>query len=233
LTYKLILADAITQKYPEYTALIIYARNLTNQPSNDYSISLLRSAEQLKRQEFNDEKASTHPHIMAWREAYKDFGAKPSKFSCSVEALLSRTLRGEDLPAINCIVDIYNAISIKYVLPVGGENLDKLTSDLVLKFAEGTETFDTIQNGEKVLVNPQQGEVVWADSSGVTCRMWNWRQCIRTQITPETLNYYFVLDSLPPFSLESLKQTGNELIEHLKVIAPNCEVEVELLGKIF
>ena len=229
--YHLKADPRIFEKYPHYTALIIYAYGLSNQASNEYSTKLLREAENRQRLAFGDTKAASHPHIAAWRAVYESFGAKPKKFLCSVEALLTRTLKGNDLPAINYVVDVYNAVSISQVLPVGGEDLDRLESDLVLTFATGSEPFDTTENGEAVITHPEPGEVIFADSAGVTCRRWNWRQCRRTALTPTTRNAYFVLDSLAPYTHDQLMSAGEELMWHLRETSPECEVTYELLNK--
>lgn len=229
--YKLKIDPAIIQKYPGYTALIIYASGLANGSSDESSIEILRAAECEQRQAFGTEKPSSHPHIAAWRQAYKEFGSKPSKYLCSVEALVSRTLKGNDLPTINRLVDLYNAVSIRHVLPVGGEDWDRLTSDLTLTLASGEEPFFTYQSGEEVVEYPDPGEVIWVDSTGVTCRRWNWRQCHRTALTTQTQNAYFVLDRLVPYSMEQLMAAGEELMKRLKSAAPDSTFSYEILGE--
>jgi len=228
--YRLRLDPAIAERFPDYSALIIYAHDLTNGPSDEASIAALRAAEEGARASFGAAKPATHPHIAAWRQAYSAFGAKPSRFPCSVEALLDRTLRGRDLPAINGIVDRYNAVSLAHLLPVGGEDLDHLTGDLVLTVATGDEPWDTTQEGQPVIQYPEPGEIVWADSSGVTCRRWNWRQGQRTQLTEATRNAYFVLDRLAPYTLAELQAAGAALQNHLRAVSPDCRIEIELLG---
>jgi len=228
--FRLKLDPKIIEKFPNYTALIIYARNLNNTASEEASTEILRAAERQQREAFGEEKPVSHPHIAAWREAYKEFGLKPSKYPCSVEALLSRTLKGQDLPTINKIVDLYNAVSIKYVLPVGGEDWSTITSDLTLTFATGNEPFGIFQEGQEVTTYPEVGEVIWADNSGVTCRGWNWRQCVRTRLTESSRNAYFVLDRLAPYPLKTLQAAGQELIGHLQTISPNSIIEQEILG---
>ena len=228
--YKLKVTPKIFEKYPEYNAMVIYAQDLENQPSDEHSTKLLREAENRQRQAFGTEKVTSQPHIVAWRNAYKSFGAKPSKYLCAVEALLSRTLKGQDLPTINHLVDFYNALSIHNILPIGGEDWDYLTSDLILKFATGKEPFVTYQSGKEVVDYPKPGEIIWVDSTGVTCRRWNWRQCHRTALTVDTCNAYFVLDRLPPYPMEELTKVGEELIQHLKQFSPNCTITQEILS---
>jgi DNA/RNA-binding domain of Phe-tRNA-synthetase-like protein len=228
--FKLRLDPRLIERFPDYTALVIYAEELTNGPSDARSISALRAAEQEQRAAFAGRKAADHPHIQAWRAAYGAFGAKPSKYLCSVEALLARTLKGQDLPAINCIVDLYNAVSMRHILPVGGEDWERLDGDLILTQANGSEPFVSLEAGMEVTTYPETGEVIWADRSGVTCRRWNWRQGRRTLLTTQTRQAYFVLDRLAPYTEDALLTAGEELTGLLRAASPACLLTRVLLG---
>jgi DNA/RNA-binding domain of Phe-tRNA-synthetase-like protein len=227
--YRLRVDDRVVERFPGYSVLLLYASGLTNGPSDDRAERALREAEAVARQQFDGDPPTTHAHVGAWRAAFSAFGAKPSKYPCSVEALLSRVLKGHELPAINQVVDLYNALSVRYVLPIGGEDRDALTSDSTLTFATGNEPFVAI-GGDGQIVYPEPGEVIWADSSGVTCRRWNWRQCRRTALTEDTRNAYFVLDRLTPYPLDELRACGEQLAGLLRLVSPGCEIESELLG---
>jgi len=228
--YRLDIDPSILERYPTYSLLIIYAEGLTNGPGDAESSALVRVAEQQCRATIAPETLTIQSHIAAWREVYRSFGSKPKKYPCSLEALLSRVLKGQDLPQINRLVDIYNAISLKHLLPAGGEDWDRLSSPLRLMFATGSEPFVAIQEGQEAVVYPEPGEVIWADSEGVTCRRWNWRQCRRTQLTEETRAAYFVLDRLAPYPVQALKAAGEELMQQIKRACPEAEVGLELLG---
>ncbi len=228
--HRLRLDPAVAERFPTYTVLVVYAFGLENGPSDGDSTAALRTAETRARAVFGDRKPQSDTHIAAWRQTFGAFGAKPSKYLCSAEALLARVLKGGELPEINRIVDYYNAVSVSHVLPLGGEDLDRLGGDLVLTVADGTEPFDATDGvGEPEF--PEPGEVIWADPLGVTCRRWNWRQGVRTRLTPETRNAYFVLDRLEPFSLDALAAAGDELIARLRSTSPNVEIETESLGQ--
>jgi DNA/RNA-binding domain of Phe-tRNA-synthetase-like protein len=229
MAYQLTIDPHIFEDYPDYQALILYAEGVQNFASTPESIALLRSAEQACRNELTLETLPQHPHITAWREAYRGFGAKPKKYPCSVEALLQRVLKGQELPAINGIVDLYNTISLKYVLPVGGEDWSKLSSDLRLIYAKGDEPFLTSSAGEEQITYPESGEIVWADQDGVTCRRWNWRQGRRTQLTEATHSIYFVLDRLAPYATETLLAAGEELKISLLRWFPEASITTDLL----
>ncbi len=93
-------------------------------------------------------------HLAAWAEAFRRFGAKPQRTPCSAEALRKRALRDGGLPSIDPVVDLYNAISVQFAIPVGGENLAAYAGTPRLVVADGSETFDTLKNGEAVDESP-------------------------------------------------------------------------------
>lgn len=218
------IAPEILDRYPDYRAVVVYAEGVRNGPSDDQSRALLRAAEERARVLFADSPVPEHPHIAAWRAAYGRFGAKPSRFRSSVEALVRRALTDE-LPPINRLVDLYNAISVQYVLPVGGEDRDQLIGDDVLRFASGSEPFETYERGNLVTTTPEPGEVVWADDLAVTCRRWNWRQCARTALTEKVENAFFVLDALAPYSDDDLEAAAAALRDGLLQLSPGCSIE--------
>lgn len=102
---------------------------------------------------------------------------------CSASALRKRVLKEGTLPPLDPVVDIYNAISIRYAIPVGGENLAAYSGAPRLTLADGSEPFDTVKEGQPGVEHPDAGEVIWRDDVGVTCRRWNWRQGVRTAST--------------------------------------------------
>jgi DNA/RNA-binding domain of Phe-tRNA-synthetase-like protein len=198
------VSPEVAAAWPAYEAAVVIAAGVRNGPSDDASEELLAEAERAARQS-GLERAADDPRIAAWRAVFSQFGSKPSRYPCSAESLLARVLKGEPLPRINALVDTYNAISLRYVIPVGGEDLDRLVGDLRL-------------------VRADDGEVVWRDDEGVTCRRWNWRQEPRTQLTEATTNAFFVFDQLPP--QESLDAAVGELIEHLQRRSPTAQISV-------
>lgn len=228
--HRLRIEPEVQRRFPSYAAFVIYAHGVENGPSDAFSVGRLREAERAQRGAFAGRAPSRHPHLAAWREAYRAFGMKPSRFLNSAEALLARVLRGEDLPAINRLVDLYNAVSVKHALPVGGEDLDRVASDPTLCFARGGEPFDTAKSGEPVVESVSAGEVVWLDRQGVTCRGWNWRQGVRTRLTDATRNAYFVLDRLEPCPLDELRAAGEELAALVLQSSPACRMETAVLG---
>lgn len=169
-------------------------------------------------------------HLQAWADVFRLFGAKPQRTPCSAEALRKRVLRDGDLPSIDPVVDLYNAISLEYAIPVGGENAEAYVGSPRLVVADGSEPFDTMKEGVSAHEYPDAGEVVWRDDQGVTCRRWNWRQGVRTRLDAQARHMWFILESLPAMPLEALTEAGDKLIEGLQQMMPGAEIESMLIG---
>jgi DNA/RNA-binding domain of Phe-tRNA-synthetase-like protein len=213
---------------PDYRALLITVEGIPTGPSDDTSEAFLKEAESCAREALSKQSVNDIPHVAAWREAYKAFGAKPKKERNSLEALIRRVEGG--LPRVNRLTDIYNAISIKHQIPLGGEDLDKYRGFPQLIRSTGQEKFDTIAAGESVTELPPIGEVVWVDDAGVTCRRWNWRQCTRTALSDKTTRVLFILDALEPCSDDALKAAADELAKVLSSLSPDVSTTSRLLG---
>lgn len=100
------------------------------------------------------------------------------------------------MASLDPVVDLYNAVSIRYAVPVGGENFAAYAGMPQLVVADGTETFDTMKDGKPESESPEAGEVVWRDDTGITCRRWNWRQGVRTRLSVADSSMWFILESL-------------------------------------
>ena len=181
------------------------------------------------QQMLNDDVPWAENHLAAWDEVFKAFGAKPKRTPCSASALRKRVMRDGSLPPLDPVVDIYNAISIRYAIPVGGENLAAYSGAPRLTLADGSEPFDTVKEGEPVVENPEPGEVIWRDDLGVTCRRWNWRQGIRTRLDSQAQSMWFILESLPSMPLAALQEAGDELVSNLQKLMPGATARVQLL----
>lgn len=169
-------------------------------------------------------------HLAAWAEVFRRFGAKPQRTPCSAEALRKRALRDGSLPSIDPLVDLYNAISVQFAIPVGGENLAAYAGTPRLMVADGSETFDTMKDGAPAHESPDAGEVIWRDDLGVTCRRWNWRQGVRTRLDAEAQRMWFILESLPEMPLEALHAAGDQLVAGLLAMMPGARTETVLVG---
>jgi hypothetical protein len=58
------------------------------------------------------------PAIQAWRRAFARMGLKPTQYRCASEALLRRLRKEGTLPPLHPLVDLCNAVSVAYAVPV-------------------------------------------------------------------------------------------------------------------
>ncbi|MCV9938312.1 phenylalanine--tRNA ligase beta subunit-related protein [Boseaceae bacterium BT-24-1] len=210
----------------DFTALSIHAEFVRNGPSDAYSVDLLRTAcSEL------DAAPWAEDHLNSWRDAYRAFGAKPQRTPCSAEALRKRAQRDHALPAVNAVVDLYNALSVRYALPIGGEDAVLYDGAPTLVQASGDELFDTISEGEAKIEKVDRGEVIWRDAQGVTCRRWNWRQGTRTRISESSTSMWFVLERLDPMPVQSLLEAGAKLIDGLRRLSPEIHATQRFLDQ--
>jgi len=213
---------------PDYRALLVAVDGIVPGPSDQGSDALLQAAEAAAREGLGGGPAEQLPHVAAWREAYRAFGAKPKRTRNSLEALLRRAESG--LPRVNRLTDLYNAVSVLYQIPVGGEDLTRYTGAPRLKRADGDEPFDTTADGVAVIEHPDPGEVVWCDDAGVTCRRWNWRQARRTQLREDTTTALFILDALDPVTGEALHAVADDLTARLARLGPAVRAARRLIA---
>lgn len=139
----------------------------------------------------------------------------PFVYTSSVENLTRRVLNSATIGHINNLVSLYNTISLRHILPVGGEDVDKINGDVLLTRAAEDEPA-VILLGEKEARAPRAGEIIYKDEVGAICRRWNWKEADRTKLTPETKNAFLVIESLPPVPRDIVKTAIHELADLVK-----------------
>lgn len=134
-----------------------------------------------------------NPVVAEWRDAYQQFKKRKGGRS-SIEALLKRASQGHEFTPIEPLVDVYNSISLRYGVPLGIEDRDKIVGDLHLGLAQGGESFFPL--GAEADDPAREGEMIYYDDEGAVCRSLNWREAQRTMLTEETTNGIVVMESM-------------------------------------
>lgn len=204
--------DTVFSLFPELQVAVVVARGVTNNGSPTELRLDLDHEQHLARQFFSAQLVGDHPNITAWRSAYRLFGVG-SRYRSSVEALARRVAKGGSIPTINPLVDSYNLVSLKYLVPAGGEDLNRVQGGIRLTIATGNESF--IALGSDTEDPPEAGEVIYADDQGCLCRRMNWREAERTKLTSTTRNALLVLEGLPPITPLEMKEAAHALHDHI------------------
>ncbi|MBM17853.1 MAG: hypothetical protein CL947_02145 [Epsilonproteobacteria bacterium] len=199
----------IMQQFPDVTIGVLVGKNVNNNGESDITTTLLLEIINNLKMTYKVEDITSIPKINEWRNAYKLFGCKPSKYHSSIESLLRRVLKNKPMPTISPLVDCYNYISLKYFVPAGGGDLDKIHGDIALTVATGNEQFMLL--GTNDLQNIAASEVIYTDQNKVLCRAWNYRESEQSKITDDTQNVYLVLEGLSHTSYDEMQQALHEL----------------------
>jgi len=187
---------SLYDRFPGLLIGVLAAKGIDNRGADEEILDLVREMQKRIREKFSADTLLQNPKIDSWRKAYSSFGAKPKKHASSVESLYRMTLRGIDFKHINKIVDVYNCISLKHMVPVGGDDTARVEGDIRLKIARGGEPFRPLHSDKNE--EARRGEVVYMDSREVLCRRWNWRECDKTKMTESTTDAVLVVEGLPP-----------------------------------
>jgi lysyl-tRNA synthetase class 2 len=219
-------------KYPGYVRGLVIVRRAVNIESPiDEVDRMLQGAQQTVRQRIDLEQVGSHPNIAAWREAYRAFGAKPTEYPSSIEALVKRVRRGADVPYINTLAAICNNVSLRYLVPIGGHAIDVMAADgaLDLGFARGDEDFTPF--GSSTIEHPVPGEVVFIyNTNTVLCRRWTWRQGEFSKLQRTTTAAEINVDGLPPVTRAEVELISNDLATLMGLYCGNAPTEVKLLS---
>jgi DNA/RNA-binding domain of Phe-tRNA-synthetase-like protein len=205
----------VFQLNPELRFGIIVARGLKNKETSADETLRLRKAEEDARNTIKAEELKQQPIIAGYRNVLEKAGINPNKFVNSMEAMMKRVLKGGQLPTINSLVDLCNAISIENQVSLGGHDLADIHDDLSVCFTKGNEKF--LPFGAEEYEPVEAGELVFTSGDVVQTRKWVWRQSELGKMTLDTKDVFFQLtgfddspDSPLSKALDSLEETLKE-----------------------
>lgn len=193
---KIIVDPTFWEVFPDAKIEILIVEGIDNHrvesKETQYHELLNQSAKEA-RSYLTEENFSQNEVIDQWRQAFSKFKTKKGARS-SIEALLKRANQNREFFPINPLVDIYNSISLRFGVPCGGEDLEKIKGDLHLGKAQGGENFLPLGAETDAPALPE--EIIYYDEEGAICRCFNWREAQRTMLTEETKQAVLVIESI-------------------------------------
>lgn len=206
-----IIDQSFWNLFPQAKIGVLLLQNYHNSDQSSQEIvQLLEDSLPLAQAHLTEDVFSDNPVIQVYRKAYQQFKTKKGARS-SIEALLKRVSGNNPVRSINPLVDIYNAASLRYALPVGAEDLDTFVGNLQLTITEGGDEFYLIGDDTNQPTLP--GELCYKDQAGAVCRCFNWRDGERTMITDQTKNAFLVIELLDIERLDALQEALNFIEE--------------------
>jgi DNA/RNA-binding domain of Phe-tRNA-synthetase-like protein len=154
------------------------------------------------------------PEIQAWRRAFSRMGLKPTQYRCASEALLRRFRKDGVLPRIHPLIDLCNAVSLAFAIPVAVFDRARITGALEVRHAEGSELYETF-SGETE--QPDPGEVIFADDAArVHARRWTNRQSGTSTVRAGTASALIVAEALHESARTDVERLVAALAEELE-----------------
>ncbi|MEU7484737.1 phenylalanine--tRNA ligase beta subunit-related protein [Streptomyces sp. NPDC042319] len=189
------LSPAVADAFPDTLIALVTVAGLRGHEPWPHTATALEELERQVADGAWQPADETDPRIEAWHTAYRSFGTNPRRIRPSVDALGRRLAKKGTLPRINAAVDSYNAVSVRHGLPAGAFDLDHVTGDVDIRYADGTESFTPLGEPD-TLEHPKSGEIIYADTTGVLTRHWNHRDAHRTRVTEDSAHVVFALETL-------------------------------------
>ena len=158
------------------------------------------------------------PEIRAWRRAFARMGLKPTQYRCAAESLLRRFRKEGALPPIHPLVDLCNAVSLAFAIPVAALDVARITGNLDVRHATGAERYATF-SGETE--HPDAREVIFADEAGrAHARRWTNRQSGDSAVRETTGAVLIVAEAMHESAAEDIERLLAALAAELAAVWP-------------
>ncbi len=221
------VTEKVFEKMPDVVFGLVSVKGVDNSKDYDFIHTLLDESIASCENHFEGKVVKQEKELQPYRNAFKTLGINPNKFMSSIEALLTRIAKKKGMPHINPVVDLGNAISLKYYLPVGAHDLNTMEGEFCVRTATAEDTFLPFGADSREPVDTD--EVVYATGTKVRTRRWIWRQSEEGKIGAETSQLLFILDGFAD-NLDSVMAARDELAGILSE-KMGCATKVGLIDK--
>lgn len=182
---------ALWQLFPELAAGVIHADGIHDQANVAAALACHLDVAHAKLQAGAESDLAA---IQAWRRAFARMGLKPTQYRCASEALLRRLRKEGGLPALHPLVDLCNAASVAFAIPIAVFDLEHVAGALQVRPARGDEDYLAFSGEHE---QPEAGEVIFADEHNqVHARRWCNRQSALSAIRPGTQRVLIVAEAM-------------------------------------
>jgi DNA/RNA-binding domain of Phe-tRNA-synthetase-like protein len=195
----------IWRDFPQLVPVAVYADAIT--PDAEVALGKYWEVARTSPQE------SELPQIQAWRRAFASLGLKPTQYRCASEALLRRFRKEGSLPSLHPLVDLCNAVSLAFGVPVAALDLAAISGGLEVRYANGDEKYLTFAGDVE---QPSPGEVIFADEQGnAHARRWTNRQSGLSAVRDSTSRVLIVAEALHETAADDMPRLLATLISEI------------------
>jgi DNA/RNA-binding domain of Phe-tRNA-synthetase-like protein len=180
---------AVWRDFPALVPGVLYAEGITSDVTADTDVLTAVGKARLA-----DGPEGELPEIQAWRRAFAKMGLKPTQYRCAAESLLRRLRKEGSLPRLHPLVDLCNAASLAFAIPVAVFDAARVAWPLEVRYAAGDEEYLTFGGDTE---HPAPGEVIFADHAGrAHARRWTNRQSGLSAVRDGTAAVLIVAEAL-------------------------------------
>ncbi|GHV97106.1 hypothetical protein lacNasYZ03_12550 [Lactobacillus nasalidis] len=208
---KVTVDNSFWDLFPEAQVNIMLVSGIDNHDSDDNLArrrKLLREGSDKAEDFLGASPFSKNQVVDEWRKAYQQFKKKKGA-RASIEALLKRIDKGEELRPISPLVDVYNSVSLAHGVPIGIEDQEKLAGTMHLGLVHEGLAFRPV--GADKEEPTLEGEVAWYDDEGAVCRCLNWRDAQRTMLDEDSTKGVIVIESVTAEQAQRASEAMNDL----------------------
>ena len=207
---KFFVTKDVFDKLPDAQFGLVSVKDANNKGSVPEIDAMLQESIKSCEAHYEGKKVKNEPEIVPYREAFRAIGINPNRYMCAAEALMTRIAKGQGMHSVNPIVDLGNAVSLKYIIPIGAHDLDTMEGSFGVRMSEEGDTFLPFGATEREPVEP--GEVVYASGNKVRTRRWTWRQGEEGKLTEDSSYVLFIVDGFDS-NLDGVLEARAELAE--------------------
>jgi DNA/RNA-binding domain of Phe-tRNA-synthetase-like protein len=206
-------SDDIWSGFPELLAGVLLAQGVSGTVSVEQRLPKFQAIAQARLATSSEGEL---PEIQAWRRAFSRMGLKPTQYRCASEQLLRRFKKEGSLPRIHPLIDLCNAISLAFAIPIAVFDLARIDGPLEVRRARGDEAYLAF-SGE--VEHPEPDEVIFADAArNAHARRWTHRQSARSAVRPETATVLIVAEAMHETAQHDIARLTATIAEELDAI---------------
>jgi DNA/RNA-binding domain of Phe-tRNA-synthetase-like protein len=220
---RLRITEPVAARFPHVDIRVVTAVGFSNTTPWPVVDDAIASLEETGLGLSTVEEVEADVAVADWFAAYREFGTNPRRFRPSVYALLRRVLKDGQLPRINPAVNAYNLVSVRNRVPAGAFDLDKLVSDVEIRFGTREDRFVPLGEPDAE-ERPNDGEVVYAMGNQILTRHWNYRDSDLTKVDDSTVSAVFLLEGVSADASVRLETATFQLKQLLRDTAQHVEV---------
>jgi DNA/RNA-binding domain of Phe-tRNA-synthetase-like protein len=216
-------SDDIWREYPQLVPAVLFATGISADCVVADRIEPLLEAARTRVREANEGEL---PEVQAWRRVFSKMGLKPTQYRCASESLLRRLRREGTLPSGHPLVDLCNAFSMAYAVPVAVFDVEKIVDFIEVRHAVGDEIFRTFGGEEE---QPPAAEVVFVDAANLAhARRWTHRQSGWSAVSGDTTSVLIVAEGVHESAAADVPRLLARLAEELAAVWPTNPVTATL-----